>query len=316
MSGTTTRTRLEPVTLGGRMAEWLIGVADKATGRWGHRGYWHVVRLVGRLAASEQDCIVELSTGGYFRFGLRDPYWARLVSAGYTYEPEIWFVLSHFRDRVDCVFLDCGANYGYWSAAVTGPAFGWRKAIAVEASPSTYRRLLQNRDLNDGRFDALNLAVHSVSGRLASIHDAGVNHADAVISLGDGGAPHVETVSVDDLLARCLPGSVTSVVLKLDVEGAEVEALRGASGLLRGDALIIYEDHGKDPNSAVTDYVVSNLDVSVYFVDDRQRVLSVTSAADAGRLKSNARRGYNFFAAVRRSSFDDRLKALAHQAGS
>ncbi|MEH0072816.1 hypothetical protein V6L77_25490 [Pannonibacter sp. Pt2-lr] len=45
------------------------------------------------------------------------------------------------------------------------------------------------------------------------------------------------------------------LVLKLDVEGVEIEALRGGVALLMRDVLVIYEEHGSDRSHAVSRYL-------------------------------------------------------------
>jgi len=268
--------------------------------------------MVGSLLPREQDVVVEYSPGCLLQFRLSDGYWARLVSRSYVYEPEIWLVLRHFRDKTHAVFLDCGANYGYWSIALSGPEFGWKQVVAIEASPSTYECLTRNRELNADRFKSLNRAIYSASGVWVSVGSADGHHASASISV-DGGHSSVETVTVDDLVSANCPQPASSIILKLDVEGVEIDALAGASKSLASDTLIIYEDHGNDPDSKVTAHILLHLDANVYFVTDEERILQIGSAEDARRQKRNAGKGYNFFAAVRGSDFDNRLRELSQR---
>jgi hypothetical protein len=56
----------------------------------------------------------------------------------------------------------------------------------------------------------------------------------------------VVSVTIDDAVARFLP-EATTVIVKLDIEGAEPNGLAGASRTRRSrDCLFIVEDHGSD----------------------------------------------------------------------
>jgi hypothetical protein len=94
---------------------------------------------------------VHLNEDSRFAFDLRDPYWARLLASGFTYEPEIEDVLRAFAD-LPYTFVDAGANLGYWSVLATSLELGAHRSIAIEAASGTFERLLGNRALNGDRF--------------------------------------------------------------------------------------------------------------------------------------------------------------------
>ena len=61
----------------------------------------------------------------------------------------------------------------------------------------------------------------------------------------------VTSISIDDVVDGLTQRS-TSLILKLDVEGAELQALQGLRKHIPDFEMIIYEDHGKEPTARVT----------------------------------------------------------------
>jgi FkbM family methyltransferase len=158
---------------------------------------------------------------------------------------ELDFVVSALQPGM--TFVDVGANVGFFSI----PAAKKLKTgtvLAFEPCRWTYDRLLENVRLN-GVTNLL--AFHSALGDYEGKATMHVNVAgrDGLNTLGrptheDSRVVGTETVpmaTLDDYLRK---RSIYSVdVMKIDVEGAELFVLRGATSLLkRADApLILYE---------------------------------------------------------------------------
>ena len=66
-----------------------------------------------------------------------------------VYEPEMLSIFQTIRDQ-DYSFVDCGANFGYWSVLVTGARLGRHPAIAVEASARKSRNWSATRPATAG----------------------------------------------------------------------------------------------------------------------------------------------------------------------
>lgn len=141
----------------------------------------------------------------------------------------------------DCV-LDVGANVGYYTM-VAAELVGPRGCVhAFEASPAVLPWLQTNASLNQ----ALNIRVHGVAvtdqcGEI-EFHTAAPDRTgySSIRALGSGGASttRVRTIAVDTLL-----GELPAVrLVKLDIEGAELLALRGMRGVLERDRpFLIFE---------------------------------------------------------------------------
>jgi FkbM family methyltransferase len=163
------------------------------------------------------------------------------------------------------VFVDVGANVGYFTllgGLLVGPK---GKVVAIEAHPRLAELLQRNVIINGlhGHVTTWQRAAWSESTELklhmranfASNSSIGSIGSDALARLGDTEEiVGVQAVRLDDLL-----GDDNHVdVLKIDVEGAEVQALTGLAHTLQAnpDITIMFEwspaqisDVGDDPGS-------------------------------------------------------------------
>lgn len=209
---------------------------------WGQRGLGTMFLWLGRapvLRAAR--CTVEFEPGALFETAVFEPYWAPTVVAGRPYEPEVRHVLARLRD-LDPVFVDCGANHGYWSILASGPALRYGRVLALEASPRTFRALARNAALNGERFALRHAAVAARSGErvrlVAEAHHA-VTRIPVAGEIADG--PEVTTITIDDALAE-RGWTRGPYLLKLDVEGHEIPAVDGAREVCAQDHAIVFED--------------------------------------------------------------------------
>jgi FkbM family methyltransferase len=283
---------IQPSSGPSKVAAWAIAFAGEALRPLKFKGYWHIARVIGKTVPESQECVVSLTDKSKFRFSLRDAYWSRLVSKGYSYEPEIAHVIRMLDRKSQILFLDCGANFGYWSVLVSEeiPA---ATVIAVEASPRTFQHLVLNKELNGNRFTAINKALFSKSEKIVRFAVQG-HHASASIE-SDG--VEVQTVTIDDLVSS-YAAPYDAVVIKLDVEGVEQEAIAGGLKTITSgrECVLIFEDHGKDKHSEVTEYVLATGLLSVFFIDEGGRPSRISTAAEASAIKTKSKRGYNFVA--------------------
>jgi hypothetical protein len=126
------------------------------------RGLQLVTRVPGRLFGRARTRI-RLGPNAVFCYPSYDSYWSFCLQPRRSYEPGLEKLFRRISD-VDFGFIDCGANFGYWSALVTSPEFGGHPCIAVEASSETFDVLLETARLNGDRFRCLNEAVAESEG--------------------------------------------------------------------------------------------------------------------------------------------------------
>ena len=60
-------------------------------------------------------------------------------------------------------------------------------------------------------------------------------------------------------------------LIKLDVEGVEVEAIKGGTRLLQGDSMLLCEEHGNDPSHTVSRYILEQTPLKLMVYDPRSK---------------------------------------------
>lgn len=281
-------TALEAAAIG------ILQAGSKLTQRFGHRGYslgceWVAAAVPGR------DIAIRLNDDAWFAVPLGDRYWSRLLNRAYTYEEEIEIFLRNAADT-QYVFVDCGANFGYWSILASSAPFGRQHAIAIEASPANSSRLRRNAALNGNRFRVFNAAVGRHAGGF--VHITGHKHeAFGTMPVEAGQADSVPVVSLDSLLYDGIVDGAKPVVVKLDVEGVEIEAIRGGAQLIGGNAVLVCEEHGSDPAHLVSRWLMGAAALKVFIFDPAAGHFARVNGPDMlDRLKKHRWVGYNVFA--------------------
>lgn len=131
------------------------------------------------------------------------------------------------------VFVDVGANIGYYTLLASTLVGSTGRVIAVEASPSICQRLRRNVEINGGA----NVSIHNVAasdrqGSVKLFKGPPGNPAETTTAESAGFELECE-VPAERLDALLAPADFRRArILKLDIEGAEYGALRGLTGLL------------------------------------------------------------------------------------
>lgn len=277
-----------------RVAVLALQAGSVITRPYGHRGFRLGCKAVATVVA-DCDIIVRLNDDADFAIPFCDGYWSRILNPKYDYEEEIEAFLRSAAD-LRYSFVDCGANFGYWSVLASSRPFGGQAALAVEASPENAKRLARNARLNGSRFRWLNAAVGERSGGFARI--TGARHeAFGTLTLEKNEPEAVQIVSLDGLAADGLIDIALPVVIKLDVEGVEIAALAGAEGLLRRDCVVICEEHGLDRTHGITRHLIDELSLRVFVFDPELcRFIRLDGVGRLDQIKKHAWVGYNVFA--------------------
>jgi FkbM family methyltransferase len=162
---------------------------------------------------------------GVARLGERSRLWVDLhrtsaAMAMYANPPDLPEMLAWRRAlRQGGLFIDVGANVGTYTiwAAELGA-----EVIALEPATDTFRLLQENITLNGYPVTALRAAAgdHCGTARLTAGLDAGNR-------LAPDGPAVTELVTVDSLI-----GDRRAAGMKIDVEGFEIDVLRGAARAL------------------------------------------------------------------------------------
>ncbi len=169
-----------------------------------------------------------------------------LAHAGMTgVTQNIYVGLAEFREmafllhvlRPDDLFVDVGANIGAYTVLAGSRGC---KVIAIEPIEDTFRWLRRNVDVNGlgSRVELHRCGVGACQSKLRfTTSQDTVNH---VCTSGEAGE-EIEVTTLDSLLAGRRPS-----IMKIDVEGFELQVLKGASEALGSEHLqvVIIEMNG------------------------------------------------------------------------
>ena len=180
-----------------------------------------------------------------------DPFWFRLELLTGRHEQETTQQIDRLL-KPGMVFLDIGAHVGYYAHKAAGLVGEGGRVIAFEPHPKTFDFLSRNI-ANNNNVTPLQMAVSESEG-IAELHDylmmsaSGSLHYDE--SLLDLQKAHVTNTDIAPRIARDFPVQTFTVktttidkclsemgitqvdVVKMDIEGAEMSALRGMKTII------------------------------------------------------------------------------------
>jgi len=171
------------------------------------------------------------------------------------YIPRERELLPHLKMHKGETFVDVGANVGYYSLKIAKDyASKGVTIIAIEAHPGNYKALSKNIELNDIKcITAIKKAVSDHKGTVTLYDRVDTRnrirsemyslsnsyfHDSNVVRAGRGSVK-IECDTLDNIL-----GEQRTDVMKIDIEGAEIFALEGATNVLKKLRKIIVEVHG------------------------------------------------------------------------
>jgi FkbM family methyltransferase len=288
-----------------RLAAVALTLGSKVGANFSHRGYNLCANLL-RTTLPERGIQVRLNPDAVFEFPYGDGYWSKLLNRTFSYEDELELLFRDSAD-IDYTLLDCGANYGYWSVLVSSKPFGSHKAIAIEPSGQNFPKLANNAGINGNRFEAMKCAIGAARG---TARLSGTKHEAFSIAGDQSDGEEVPVLALDNLLDDGKVAANGKFLIKLDVEGVEIEAMKGGARLMQGDSVLLCEEHGNDPQHTVSRYILEQTPLKLIVYDPRSnRLETVTDLSILDRIKVSSHVGYNVFGTA--SAFWlDRINAL------
>jgi FkbM family methyltransferase len=150
------------------------------------------------------------------------------ITSDYTFYDEICVGDSYFAKELVTlsdheIFVDCGAFDGDTIRDFIGRAPGYKLIYAFEADASNYQTL--DKHIRENDLPNIRIFRNAVWNKQEKI--AFDPSSDMLSRVGDAGGVTVDAVRLDDVINT----SVTQI--KMDIEGAEFEALSGAQETIR-----------------------------------------------------------------------------------
>ncbi|HEX4412765.1 MAG TPA: FkbM family methyltransferase [Lacipirellulaceae bacterium] len=129
------------------------------------------------------------------------------------------------------IAIDVGGNIG--QTALTLAAIGYGKIYTFEPIPETFARLMANIKLNPqfSQIVAVDRGIGASPGKFTFIHNPRSPGQSKFSNANNSSGVHAAVITLD---AFCEASGIEEVaLLKIDVEGFELEVLKGAESLLR-----------------------------------------------------------------------------------
>lgn len=176
-----------------------------------------------------------------------------------------YMMIGEFVPRSGDVVIDAGAGVGEYTVVSSVEVGKSGSVIAIEASSEPLRYLSKNAKLNPNKnIRVVHAALGEKSGRVRMFRPAGTSFVDSINKNWKGltVSYYVKSVTVDGLVKKF--GLDKLDLLKLDIEGAELLALRGSmKTIARMKPRIIIETHGRELHGDVIKF----LKMSGYRID-------------------------------------------------
>lgn len=165
--------------------------------------------------------------------------------------------------KVDMTILDCGANIGIHSVHWARHCYGWGKVKAYEAQPTLFYALAGNSVINNlSNIEPYNLAIGQRKGQIlvpnldySQPTSFGSLELDPSREHENIGQPvdyeqgiEVNMISIDSL-------NTSADLIKLDIEGMELDALRGAVNTIKNNRPIMLIEVIKSNRIELTEWL-------------------------------------------------------------
>ncbi len=173
------------------------------------------------------------------------------------YEEAEFMAISTFIKH-DCVFIDIGANFGWYTLYASSLIGKDGNVIAFEPFPENYKRLKKNIELNPKRkIIAENVAVGEKKGQLDLYYNKEEQNL-GMVSKNMTPNSSKKTVPMIALNDYVIDKNIEKIdFIKIDIEGAEFHALKGMKTVLKKykPVLLIEILHYQDDSKLILSFL-------------------------------------------------------------
>jgi FkbM family methyltransferase len=171
-------------------------------------------------------------------------------------------ILPNFSGKDDEVIIDLGANEGFYTLKVkeNSPK---AKVIAVEPNPEAFKVLKRNVKLNNLKNVSLvNKAITSRDGKVRFEIEEGVTEIGGLKVVGKRKWLDkkmlkkivVGSLTLESLCKKCKVNKID--LLKIDVEGAELEILKSSKNVLNNVKKVVVEYHSENLRRQIRKFMI------------------------------------------------------------
>ena len=130
--------------------------------------------------------------------------------------------------------IDCGSNFGFYSLFVCSLS-NKNNVISIEASPDTFKEFKNNIDLNKfNNIKYFNKAVSYVDNAIVELKESEKDWESSIISSDYKviNSIKIDTITLDTVLREEILNEET-LIIKIDVEGGDLDVLAGAKKIIQ-----------------------------------------------------------------------------------
>lgn len=184
---------------------------------------FHVTQLINGNRPIKQQLIKNV----YYYASMGDAGIVGNIYTGLEDFEEMSFLL-HFLTSDD-LFIDIGANVGAYSLLAAGGCKS--QTLAIEPIPTTFNKLVANVKLNNlsNLVECLNIGVGAMEGVLTFVETP---HSELNHVASSNENPTDPQIAISVLTLDSLVPTIKPSLIKIDVEGFELEVLKGATNCL------------------------------------------------------------------------------------
>lgn len=189
----------------------------------------------------------------------------RLAITGVWEPDQIAFLFNTARQRGADVFLDVGANFGYYSLLAARLGF-FDEIHALEPQPESHRQLLRHLAINgfEGKITPHTIAASDIAGQV-QIAAGRIGGDDKT-----GDAVAITAIPLDSLFSF----RGRNIAMKMDIEGHESAAIRGAKDLFANNRVLLQVEVWQENASLIADLLALGFSLihfcgwDFYFIKD------------------------------------------------
>jgi len=203
------------------------------------------------------------------RSNIHDFQMLKIFESDGIYEPEVSLYITK-NLKLGENFVDIGANNGYYTLLAADLVGSNGKVISVEPNPNAFQRLLHNTKLNNlSNVATLNVALSDHDGKAMLYLNkdsedglASLIKSEQIQPLGEIELKRFDHLFIDEKIS----------IVKMDVEGAEIDVIKGMENYLKShkDIKIIMEWNVSYRNENDFDYLYNLFNISLLLPDRKQ----------------------------------------------
>ena len=144
------------------------------------------------------------------------------------------------------IFFDCGCNYGFYSLHVASLS-NKNKIISIDASAKTLDNLKKNIQLNKFlNISVQNKAISDVDDKIINFNESKKDWESSLVhnNFNSHKKINIKTCKIDSLALKFDQDKFYPII-KLDIEGNEINALKGSLNLIKSKSPLIIIEFSK-----------------------------------------------------------------------